>query len=99
MDVATSPLASRFYKTFVNRVAADVIVDFAFLFEGHELSELPEELIGVAHLAHLSPDLAIPLDRAPATGVAAAGDTWVAAALPTPAPALAAEATPIAVAG
>ena len=61
LDVASSGFADRFFRHVFHRFTARVVVDIAFLLEGQRVDELPEQLLGVAHLANVAPHLAVPL--------------------------------------
>ncbi len=65
LDVGSSALADRFFRHVFHRFTSRVVVDIAFLLEGQCEAELPEQLLGVAHLAHVAPELALPLQAGP----------------------------------
>lgn len=79
VNVVGSSWATRFYNGVVDRVAGQTTVDVAFLMEGQREEELPEQLIGVAHLVRVTPSLGRPVGPMPPPA-------------PPPAPAAAAEA-------
>ena len=64
VDVGSAALADRFFRHLFHRLAGRVVLDLALLLEGAREEELPEQLLGVAHLANIGPALAVPLPAA-----------------------------------
>jgi hypothetical protein len=66
IDVGSTGLADTFFRHLFHRLAGRVVLDLALLLEGAREEELPEQLLGVAHLANIGPSLAVPLPTAQA---------------------------------
>ena len=58
IDVSSCRWADRFFRHIFHRVAGTLVGDVAFLLEGRSEEELPERLLGVAHIANVAPTLA-----------------------------------------
>jgi Protein ENHANCED DISEASE RESISTANCE 2, C-terminal len=61
VDVGKSIIADRFFRHLFHRLCSRTVVDIALLLEGAREDELPEHILGVAHLEYVGPSLAVPL--------------------------------------
>jgi len=57
VDVTTCAWADRFFRHIFHRFAGALQGDLAFVLEGRSGDSLPERLLGVAHIANVSPSL------------------------------------------
>jgi hypothetical protein len=59
IDITTCAWADRFFRHIFHRFAGVLVGDLAFVLEGRSEDCLPERLLGVAHIANVSPTLSV----------------------------------------